>query len=58
MNTEYTDIPKLLRGYYKEINGVKTENMERSPPSYQFVFGWKVLVLAEQKLDDPLTRPN
>lgn len=27
---QYTDIPKILRGYYKEINGRKTENMERS----------------------------
>ncbi len=27
---QYTDIPKILRGYYKEINGKKTENMERS----------------------------
>ena len=25
----YTDIPKILRGYYKEINGVMTENGER-----------------------------
>lgn len=26
----YTNIPKILRGYYKEVNGKKTENMERS----------------------------
>jgi len=26
----YTDIPKILRGYYKKVNGVITENMERS----------------------------
>lgn len=26
----YTEIPKVLKGYYKEINGKKTENMERS----------------------------
>jgi site-specific DNA-methyltransferase (adenine-specific) len=26
----YTDIPKILRGYYKEVQGKKTENMERS----------------------------
>ncbi|OGU39102.1 MAG: DNA methylase [Ignavibacteria bacterium RIFOXYB2_FULL_35_12] len=26
----YTDIPKILRGYYKEINGKVTENFERS----------------------------
>lgn len=27
---QYTDIPKILRGYYKEVNGVATENIERS----------------------------
>ena len=27
---QYTDIPKILRGYYKEVNGTTTENMERS----------------------------
>jgi site-specific DNA-methyltransferase (adenine-specific) len=26
----YTDIPKILRGYYKEVDGVMTENMARS----------------------------
>ncbi|HIE27605.1 TPA: site-specific DNA-methyltransferase [Candidatus Poribacteria bacterium] len=26
----YTDIPKVLKGYYKVINGKRTENMERS----------------------------
>lgn len=26
----YTDIPKILRGYYKEVNGRVTENLERS----------------------------
>ena len=26
----YTDIPKILRGYYKVVNGKITENMERS----------------------------
>ncbi len=25
----YTDIPKILRGYYKEVNGRMTENIER-----------------------------
>lgn len=25
----YTDIPKILRGYYKTVNGKKTENTER-----------------------------
>jgi len=27
---QYTDIPKILRGYYKDVNGTRTENMERS----------------------------
>ena len=27
---QYTDIPKILRGYYKEVNGKITENLERS----------------------------
>ncbi|UCG61758.1 MAG: site-specific DNA-methyltransferase [Candidatus Zixiibacteriota bacterium] len=26
---QYTDIPKILRGYYKEVNGTVTENLER-----------------------------
>jgi DNA modification methylase len=26
----YTDIPKVLRGYYKVVNGKRTENLERS----------------------------
>ncbi len=30
VEAEYTDIPKILRGYYKEINGKVTENFERS----------------------------
>jgi len=30
IEAEYTDIPKILRGYYKEVNGRKTENFERS----------------------------
>jgi site-specific DNA-methyltransferase (adenine-specific) len=30
VEAEYTDIPKILRGYYKEINGIRTENLERS----------------------------
>lgn len=30
VNAEYTDIPKILRGYYKEVSGKKTENFERS----------------------------
>lgn len=30
VDAEYTDIPKVLRGYYKKINGQVTENIERS----------------------------
>jgi len=29
IEAEYTDIPKILRGYYKEVNGLVTENLER-----------------------------
>ena len=29
VEAEYTDIPKILRGYYKKVNGVLTENGER-----------------------------
>lgn len=30
IDAEYTDIPKILRGYYKEVNGKVTENLQRS----------------------------
>ena len=30
VEADYTDIPKILRGYYKEVNGKVTENLERS----------------------------
>ncbi|WP_145101524.1 DNA-methyltransferase [Rosistilla carotiformis] len=30
VEAEYTDIPKILRGYYKDVQGKKTENLERS----------------------------
>lgn len=30
IEAEYTDIPKILRGYYKEVDGEVTENLERS----------------------------
>jgi site-specific DNA-methyltransferase (adenine-specific) len=30
VEAEYTDIPKILRGYYKTVNGNVTENLERS----------------------------
>lgn len=29
IEAEYTDIPKVLSGYYKIVNGKKTENLER-----------------------------
>ena len=29
IEAEYTDIPKILRGYYKEVNGTITDNMVR-----------------------------
>jgi site-specific DNA-methyltransferase (adenine-specific) len=31
---QYTDIPKILKGYYKEVNGKNTENLERSKSEY------------------------
>ncbi len=30
VDAEYTDIPKTLKGYYKEVNGERTENTQRS----------------------------
>jgi site-specific DNA-methyltransferase (adenine-specific) len=30
VEAEYTDIPKILKGYYKTVNGKVTENSERS----------------------------
>jgi site-specific DNA-methyltransferase (adenine-specific) len=30
VEAEYTDIPKILRGYYEQVNGQRTENLERS----------------------------
>jgi len=29
VQAEYTDIPKILRGYYKKVNGIVKENLER-----------------------------
>jgi site-specific DNA-methyltransferase (adenine-specific) len=34
VNAEYTEIPKILRGYYKEVNGRVTENLERSKSEF------------------------
>ena len=30
VDAEYTEIPKILKGYYKKVNGKETENLERS----------------------------
>lgn len=30
IEAEYTDIPRIVRGYYKEVNGEVTENLDRS----------------------------
>lgn len=30
IEAEYTEIPKVLKGYYKKVNGKDTENLERS----------------------------
>lgn len=30
VDAEYTDIPKILKGYYKKVNGKITDNLERS----------------------------
>ncbi len=34
INAEYTDIPKVLKGYYKEVSGKVTENTERSKSQF------------------------
>lgn len=34
VEAEYTDIPKILKGYYKEVNGKRTENLERSKSEF------------------------
>jgi site-specific DNA-methyltransferase (adenine-specific) len=34
IEAEYTDIPKILRGYYKEVDGERTENLERGKSQY------------------------
>lgn len=33
-NVMYTDIPKVLKGYYKQIKGKRTENLERSKSEF------------------------
>ncbi len=34
INAEYTEIPKILKGYYKPINGKITENLERGKSDF------------------------
>lgn len=34
VNAEYTDIPKILKGYYKKVNGKITDNFERSKSEF------------------------
>jgi site-specific DNA-methyltransferase (adenine-specific) len=34
VEAEYTDIPKILNGYYKTVNGQKTKNFERSKSEF------------------------
>jgi len=34
VDAEYTDIPKILKGYYKQVGGRITENLERSRSNY------------------------
>lgn len=34
IEAEYTEIPKILKGYYKIIDGKETENLERSKSEY------------------------
>lgn len=46
VNAEYTDIPKILKGYYKEIHGVVTENSERG--NSQFIRAGNVWVDIQQ----------
>ncbi|MBK7629487.1 MAG: site-specific DNA-methyltransferase [Ignavibacteriales bacterium] len=34
IKSEYTDIPKVLKGYFKDVGGSKTENLERSKSQF------------------------
>ena len=34
IKSEYTDIPKVLKGYYKQVGGDLTENIERSKSKF------------------------
>ncbi len=46
VEAEYTDIPRILRGYYKTVNGKTTENGERSKS--QFIRAGNVWVDVQQ----------
>jgi site-specific DNA-methyltransferase (adenine-specific) len=46
VDAEYTDIPKILRGYYKKVKGKITENFERSHS--QFIRAGNVWVDIQQ----------
>ncbi len=46
VEAEYTDIPKILRGYYKVVNGARTENLQRSKS--QFIRAGNVWVDLQQ----------
>jgi site-specific DNA-methyltransferase (adenine-specific) len=46
VEAEYTDIPRILRGYYKTVNGKVTENGERSKS--QFIRAGNVWVDVQQ----------
>jgi len=46
IKSEYTDIPKVLKGYYKEVGGDKTENLERSKS--QFIRAGNVWIDVQQ----------
>jgi site-specific DNA-methyltransferase (adenine-specific) len=46
IKAEYTDIPKVLKGYYKEIDGDVTDNMQRSKS--QFIRAGNVWIDVQQ----------
>jgi len=46
IKSEYTDIPKVLKGYFKDVGGSKTENLERSKS--QFIRAGNVWIDVQQ----------
>lgn len=46
IKSEYTDIPKVLKGYYKEVGGDVTDNMQRSKS--QFIRAGNVWIDVQQ----------